>query len=291
MDIKCPGCGAVYAVEEEEIGRSAKCDVCGKKFTISHLLSRRRKFVTGGMNGQTDIQVMRYNDNRKYFSNFNVDAIVSAFFIPLLTTVVLGVIGGGAGAFIGFILGIGIAVVFVTQMLKRRVTDAQIDAQARYIGNGIDCRAFDKLGISAEEVSMVEPLRLWGYRFAWPSVLGDEADNMAMWRLGKDGEWRTSEVAHTIFYFGEHSVYCYEVIASLVGRAAKETTEEYYYTDIVSVKTDSKVIRATNGKLIRIYTFVLANTGGERRECEVTNSTNADAAVRAFRLLLKQKKI
>ena len=39
MTIKCPYCGAVYDIEENECGCRARCEVCGKCFVIGHVLS------------------------------------------------------------------------------------------------------------------------------------------------------------------------------------------------------------------------------------------------------------
>lgn len=36
MTIKCPYCGAVYDIEENECGCRVRCEVCGKRFVIGH---------------------------------------------------------------------------------------------------------------------------------------------------------------------------------------------------------------------------------------------------------------
>ena len=40
MTIKCPYCGAVYDIEENECGCRARCEVCGKCFVIGHAPQR-----------------------------------------------------------------------------------------------------------------------------------------------------------------------------------------------------------------------------------------------------------
>ena len=36
MDMKCPYCGAVYEVEQNECGNTVKCEICGMSFVIDY---------------------------------------------------------------------------------------------------------------------------------------------------------------------------------------------------------------------------------------------------------------
>lgn len=243
---------------------------------------------------------MNYEANRKYFSK---DPSVSGFVGMMLVGIVLALLGSGALCWTGVAVTV-IGFIFICIAISGRPSDAEIEAQAKAMFNNLDKRAFKKLGIDPSEVSLAEPIRFWGYRFADSglSVLGDEANDEALWVIGEDGKSRSSEVAITGFYFGENSVYCYERIASLVSDSSKESTEEYFYKDIVSVKTDSidikknednkgKMKKNVANKRIRSEVFMLTNMGGERRKVPVTVTAEAEAAVSAFRTLLKQKKL
>lgn len=345
-DVKCPNCGTEYEIEASEIGREAECEVCGRKFVIgangndaiqnsTNRTMPRSSSFSNDSSGETEsaktttskaINVVDYVGNRSYFSEDNTEHGKDAAWANNCTSGCMLVVGVPLGCICCGVgspeFGIGIIIVCVIAglfcLLKEKPhykSDKEIDAQASGMGNGLEDKALDKLGIDPEEVSMVKPLKFWGYRFVDPCVLGDAADANACWICGKDGKFRSSEVSHTIFYFGEHSVYCYVRTTSLVnGGVSNDRTEEYFYRDIVSVKTDTIETRRTKANMLgkskskmskielellalesgsvknTINAFVLVNTGGERLVCEVENQAEADTAVRAFRTLLKQKK-
>ena len=303
MDINCPRCGTSYELDESYIGRKAKCEVCGSKFIIEARHNSATETPTKKVPRHTrkTAVVVDYVGNRLYFSEANTQAAEDSRRARGLTIWFLSTGGLLAGS--GFIcasaikIGIVFAVVSIVAMIVNAFrkkpwykSNQEIDAQARAMGDGIEDKAMNKLGIVPEEVSMIEPLRFWGYRFVKPSVLGDVYDNVALWMIGKDRKWRSSEVSHTILYFGEHSVYCYVRTTSLVcGNVSQERTEEYFYRDIVSVKTDLKEMKMGSSN-VKCYVFIVVNTGGERLEIDVEDQSEAEMAVRAFRALLKQKK-
>lgn len=47
MTIKCPYCGAVYDIEENECGCRVRCEVCGKRFVIGHAPSSGKNLQPG----------------------------------------------------------------------------------------------------------------------------------------------------------------------------------------------------------------------------------------------------
>lgn len=321
MDIYCPHCGTRYEVSDEECGRKALCEVCNSKFIIT--ASQRPISNAGQTSLQEDADTKKvprpvfgrrvtspvirldYARNKKYFSSTNTagnDPVgigvgygCGTSFLVFIFLVLEAELVGFAfriALLFGCIFGL-ISYVIAKNMKKKAdvITDAEIDAQARAIGNGLEESALDKLGVDSDEVVMVKPLKFWGYRFACPSVLGDDADNEALWVCGKEGKYRSSEVSHTIFFFGEHSVYCFERTASLVGPVSSDSTNEYFYNDIVSVKTEKVEAKGPKSASHRTDAFVLTNTGGEKLVCEVENQEEAEFAVRAFRSLLKQKKL
>ena len=325
MKVKCPACETEYEIEESYFGRSAECEVCGRKFIVGSKAklkdgssSRQCETVTNTFNGQnmsikepvgekweqkiedrprtTYVIRISHADNQRYFSQQNTpSALINYIFAVCLFSVIgLGlvcivatVVSKLLGVFVFMALIVG--VYFIFKLKPRILTDKEIDIQARALSYGIDKMAFEKLGIDPEEVSMVEPLRFWGYNFN--RVLRDTANITAWWIQGKDSKWRTSEVTHTVFYFGEHSIYCYKLTLSLVSKASKHETEEYFYRDVVSVKTDSTTVQKEGGgNFINVNMFILTNTGGERLACETDDPQRAEAAVKAVRTLLKQKK-
>lgn len=310
IDVKCPSCGTEYEVEAIEIGQETECEVCGKRFVIGvkeklvPQTATRETTVANQPNNAPTASV-DYEGNRRYFSGEQLKRANMQGNLPLLLlicafSVVIGIAGIGSGDGNGVIIGLTVVLGtlgFLTNYIVKAFgppkypSESEIDAQAKEMGCGLDDTALNKLGLDLEEVSMVKPLKLWGYRFVYPCVLGDADDAVALWITGDDGKLRSSEVSHTIFYFGEHSVYCYVRTTSLVNcHVSNERTEEYFYKDIVSVKTDSKVANR-GGESHKVDVFVVVNTGGERLECEVENQSEADSVARAFRTLLKQKKL
>lgn len=201
-------------------------------------------------------------------------------------------------AFVGVAV-LGLIIFSLGVVLHRKInhgpSDEELDEQAIAIFNDMDSYAFKKLGIEPSEVNLADPVKFWGYQFSDPCVLGDELNEEAGWVPGDDGEVRSSEITMTGFYFGENSFYCYERTFSSLSDAVKESTEEYYYKDVVSVKTESVDIPVDNdeGETTRNRNeeFILVNMGGEKRRCTVADASKAEAAVIAFRALLKQKKL
>lgn len=232
-----------------------------------------------------------YMKNKLYFYGasklLGVGIAVGVIGLIIMCAVDVGV--GVVGIIIGGLLG------YVGWLVP---SDSQIDRQAGDFLLQMDGKAFKKMGIDASEVSAAAPVKFWGYRFTYPSYLCDEANDRCPWKVGGDNLVRSSEVVITGFYFGENSVYCYECTLSLVSNAFKESTEEYFYRDVVSVKTETsdKPFIGSDGKenprrRVRSESFIIRNMGGESRVFNVKRADEAEAAVNSFRALLKQKKV
>lgn len=232
---------------------------------------------------------MDYKRNRKFFK-----AKPSPKFLLLL--VAIGIVGILTKPVVG-ILFIVLAVVVGVLQYGGRPTAAEIDAQASSALNDLKSRALAKLGIDEEEVNMAKPIEFWGYQLG-KTVLGGDLRGIQDVQ-GKDGYWRSPEVKVSGFYFSEHSIHFYYRIFSLISDLYREGTEEYFYKDVVSVKTESQdeqVYDRQTGKphpTLRAHseTFVLRNTGGEATVCSVYDTGIADEACKAMRALLKQKKL
>ena len=232
---------------------------------------------------------MDYSRNRKFFK-----AKPSPKFV--LTLIVIGVIGFLIKPIIG-IAFIALAVVVAVLQYGGRPTAAEIDAQAKSALNDLKARALKKLGIEEEEVTLAKPIEFWGYQLG-PTVLGGDLNGIRDVQ-GKDGVSRSPEVKVSGFYFSEHSVHFYYRIFSLISDLSREGTEEYFYKDVVSVKTESQdeqLYDRSTGKAIpglhaHSETFILRNTGGEATVCSVYDTGIADEACKAMRNLLKQKKL
>lgn len=234
---------------------------------------------------------MNYDLNRHYFSGSKKPSVKGILLLSLVILVLLSF-----APTLAFVL-LGICLVGACILYKRKPTDAEIDEQAAAFLAGIRPRALMKLGVEEEEVALATPIEFWGYSF--DNVLSDDANREAFNIRGKDAKWRSSEISVGGFYFSEDVVHHYYKIASLVSDATREGTEEYFYKDIVSVKTESgdrayknpKTGKEDQTQRVRYEGFTLRNTGGESTCCWVNDIETAEAAVTAFRSLLKQKKM
>ncbi len=177
-------------------------------------------------------------------------------------------------------------------------SDVEIDAQLNSLMGGLKEQALNKLGLDEEEIKIAPPLFLKSYSFG-KSVLGDRANQKLCDKRGKDGYWRSPECVLTAWFFTEDQIYHYVKYVSLVSDSKKETTDEVFYKDVVSVRTDTSerpLIDPKTGRESKTekYTetqFILRNTGGEVIADACDTSESAEDAVRAMRSLLKQKKM
>jgi len=231
---------------------------------------------------------MNYKRNAKYFGRGVHIPFKDWLFILALVV----------GAFMYHVAaGVVAAVVLVLAMIGiygGKPSDAEIDAQFNSMFDGLREQALNKLGLDEDEVKIAPPLFLKSYSFG-KSVLGDRANNEMCDKKGSDGYWRSPEVVLTAWFFTEDQIYHYVKVASLVSDAKKETTDEFFYKDVVSVKTDTleRRVSTPDGSEVKqnITAFILRNMGGEVTEDACDNSEYADNAVRAMRNLLKQKKM
>jgi len=233
--------------------------------------------------------VMNYGRNAKYFKKFD-----------------FWVLGYGCVWWPLFIITIPyvlLKALYALYIKLTKPTDRQMDEQAEsfMVALADDMPLLRKLGLEAEEVQIAAPLQLWGYEFE--NYIQDEANLKASDVQGSDGTWRSSVVTVRKFFFSEHAIHCYLRTCSLVSDNFNESTEEFFYKDIVSVRTESGERPIINRKTkkedkkskknnikIKYNLFALRTTGGEVTSCVARDNATADVAVNAMRSLLKQKK-
>lgn len=233
---------------------------------------------------------MNYARNIKYFRpHRSPKAIV---FLAIIGVMIILLLKSGWGA-----VAIAFAVIIWIVRYGGRPTDAEIDAQRDSFMSALKDQALRKLGIDEEETKIAPPLFLRGYSFGC-SVLGDKANMELCDKKGKDGFWRSPECVLSAFFFTEHEIHYYSRTVSLVSDAFKERTEEFFYKDIVSIKTeeiekpsvDPKTGKESLTEKTRSAAFMLRNTGGETTQCACNNTEEADNAVNAMRSLVRLKK-
>ncbi len=99
--------------------------------------------------------------------------------------------------------------------------------------------AMNKIGIDEADVKEVEPF----------SIHGSDFDGW--YRKGADGKIRTDNREITWLFFSKDQVYIYNVKFSLTGRIKKyENTQEFFYSDIVSVSTGTQSVQLNKSNSI-----------------------------------------
>ena len=237
---------------------------------------------------------MDYKRNAKYFEP--PKHITRFVIISWLILLILAIGLLASKNFLGIIPAAILVLWIFLMFYNPKPSDEEIDEQAGSLAKGLREKALKKLGLEEEEVGLAPPILLVGYCF--DNVLRDEANSKAWYIRGADSLWRASEVTLTAFFFTENQVYFYQRIASLVSDAVKESTNEVYYKDIVSVKTEEKeqaFVDPGTGeedktRRTRYTRLIVRNTGAEEIGCSCRKNDEADEAVKAFRNLLKMKK-
>lgn len=163
-------------------------------------------------------------------------------------------------------------------------TDAEIDAAVASQLVDLKARALRKLGIDEDEVKEIAPITFDGYEY-----------NNTMIKQGKDGLYRSNKYKVVMFFFSSNEVYCFTYNFSLTESGQKESTDVYFYKDIVSVSTETDGSRSSigQGKVSRFdyEYFKLTTTGGTSISCTVSNIDNAQRSINGMRSLIKSKKM
>lgn len=215
-----------------------------------------------------------------------------------------------------FDIGVILAIMFAD---FRRPSDREIDA---FIDSELDDVAkramerqnLDDSDLASDAIYVVGP-RIWNI-----------AGAKAAFRKGKDDRIRYTPMGVTILYFTQHQLIGYQCALDLyTGRALDESTDEYFYKDVVSVsvrtmsetfhldKADRRAIKGTElEKMIENDTlhlkkaekFILTTSGGTALEVILNDPKFLEAvgggampkdrtekAVTAVRRMLLEKKI
>lgn len=158
-------------------------------------------------------------------------------------------------------------------------------------------RALKTLGIEEQEISRTDPIEFGSFEIP-PSCAEDPKGRpLSPMVYGRDKRWRTPVCTVFGLYFSKTTVYYYCLTKSITSPAQREDTNEFWYSDIVSVKLMTKEVPAMdkNGKRIKNQTvrtdgFSLRNSSGETVSCVVRDFETAERAVTSMRSLLRETK-
>lgn len=211
--------------------------------------------------------------------------------VPLLRAYGLGII----------LIAIGI----IALVTLKRPTDQQMDQWWQEEIQSLKTKALGKIGFDSADC-VAEPVVVWGPRVANTGGVPLQLRN------GKDGVVRYNPVDVSILNFGQHQLVGYQASYDrFTGNALQESTDEYFYKDVVSVstKTDTTSRDVAVGKeQVRIQLkssemFRLTTSGGTSIEVFLKDeallqatkggsfsTTQAEQAVQSVRRMLRDKK-
>ena len=237
---------------------------------------------------------MNYSRNAKYFKP---GLSPKPIFIFLLIVGILFPTFPGLAITALIVAGIILCIMFIGKPKTE-----EIDQIANDELKNVEKLALKKLGLEKEELSLAEPIQFRGWEY-WTNgrrKVDDEELRKCVDVMDKDsGIWRSPVITLHYFGFSENMIHHYVKYISMVSATYKETTEEFFYQDIVSAKTDSsdepawdyKKKKEDPDKRVHRNFFMLRSAGGDTIQCNVANLDDAETSVNAMRALLKQKKM
>lgn len=223
---------------------------------------------------------MNYQKNLKYFSEFSLKMPIALIVIGAI--VFLAGVSGSAGAAIFglLLLAGGIAIIYFK--VKGKMSDQDYDKAVLSMLDGVNQKALNKLGVDEDEVREIDPITFDGY-----VVQGFDYA-----KKGKDNKWRTNKYQSTTLMFSANEVHCYTYSYSTTEEKKSESTDVYFYKDIVSVSTASDTVRYPGETKDTEYEyFKLTTAGGTALTVTLRDVDGAQRSINAMRQLLKQKKM
>lgn len=218
---------------------------------------------------------MDYKKNQKYFQPANLKAGIIVCLIGLVLLAASPIVG---------IIAIAFGALLIYIQVGGRPTDEEIDAAVTSQLKDMKTRALRKLGVDEDEVSEIAPITFDGYVY-----------NKALIKQGKDGKYRSSKYQAVMFFFSSNEVHCFTYDFSIVESSQKESTDVYFYKDIVSVSTQTEGTEYSVGKgkssQFDYEYFKLTTTGGTSISCAVRNIDDAQRSINGMRSLIKNKKM
>src|SRR5712692_3773851 len=159
---------------------------------------------------------------KKYFKKFPKWAVWMIIIgLPLLAAKYVGLVPIGLGIW-------GIVSYY------QKPSDEQMDAWIQEDMKNLQTRALAKTGLDPSEI-IAEPVMVYGPRF-W-NIGGAEVGI----KKGNDGIVRFMPIGVTVINFTAHQLVAYQCALDLTtGNALSESTDEYFYRDVVSVSTQSE---------------------------------------------------
>lgn len=221
---------------------------------------------------------MERSQVRKYFKEFPKWAIL---FILIGVIILYTQISGEAAAqgVVAGLLFMAVGILAIVLNVKGKPTDEQFDAFVEKDLESVKKEALSKLGIDESEVE-ADPDVIWG------GELSSRSDCFVGRKKGKDKKFRQTPQTFLILNYTQNQVVTYRCDLDLdTGKYLSPMTEEYFFKDIVSVKTKTEEIETVvkeprkfiffGGKKKKVKVneeyFCLINSGGDSLKINIAS--------------------
>lgn len=149
-------------------------------------------------------------------------------------------------------------------------------------------RALDKHGLDLEQIKEIDPISFEGFVF-----------DKSYSKKGTDGLWRASRYQVSWIFFSDNQVYFYQYTFNMDDDSKKESTDEYFYKDIVNFSTISETEEVelydkngnkTNTENIDTTMFQMV-VPGDKVKCSLRrNDDEIESILKAMKNKLREKK-
>lgn len=167
---------------------------------------------------------------------------------------------------------------------EHKITDTEYDnlLEKMVKAQNFKAKALEALLLDESEVNEIEPIH-FGYEIF---------DKTEKSRLGTDNWWRSSKWQETWIFFTKTSLLAYQCEFYSDRNDKKETTYEYQYKDITSVKVAEETDEIINnaGQFFRKSCRFEICVPGDSISCTFSNNEEQINSVKAMKAVIRDKK-
>jgi hypothetical protein len=237
---------------------------------------------------------------KAYFKKFPTWAVL---FVLIGIICLLAGLNGSGGALVTGLVLCGLGGFAIYSATSGKPSDQQMDEWLEEDLRMLTDKSLTKMNTEKEEL-VSESVQVSGPR------LWDVGGADVLWRTGKDKKARFTPVGVCVISFTQNQLLGYTcALDRTTGKALNESTDEYFYKDVVSVatKTESKTVKIQGIKdaiqMTAAELFTLTTSGGTKLEVFLRadnliqtmgggeiETTRAEKAIQTVRKMLRDKK-